>query len=162
MVLSGRLMPRTTDVFIIGGGPAGLAAALAAPRRGRDVTLADAARPPIDKACGEGIMPDGIAAARAIGVPLDRAPACPFRGIRFRDGEWIAEASFPRGRGLGLRRTVLHNFLLECARDAGVRLLWGERIGGLEEIRARWIVGADGEIGRASGRGWGGVARVGA
>src|SRR4051794_10270243 len=107
-------MPRTTDVFIVGGGPAGLASAIAARRRGLDVIVADLARPPIDKACGEGIMPDGIAAARAIGVPLDHVPGCPFRGIRFRDAEWIAEASFPHGCGLGLRRTVLHTSLLEC------------------------------------------------
>src|SRR3954453_2254062 len=101
-------MPRTTDVFIAGGGPAGLSAAIAARRRGLDVTVADLARPPIDKACGEGIMPDGIAAARDMGVSLDDATACPFRGIRFRDGECVAEASFPHGSGLGLRRTELH------------------------------------------------------
>src|SRR5204862_7348302 len=94
-------MPRNTDVFIIGGGPAGLAAAIAARRRGLDVTLADVARPPIDKACGEGIMPDGIAAASALGVSLEDLTACPFRGIRFRDGEWVGEASFPAGRGFG-------------------------------------------------------------
>ena len=51
---------------MIGGGPAGLAAAIAARQRGFEVTLADAAMPPIDKACGEGIMPDGIAAAREV------------------------------------------------------------------------------------------------
>jgi flavin-dependent dehydrogenase len=54
-----------TDVFVIGGGPAGLAAAIAARRRGFDVIVADRSEPPIDKACGEGIMPDGVAAARA-------------------------------------------------------------------------------------------------
>src|SRR5204862_8051575 len=58
----GLTLPRSTDVFVIGGGPAGLAAAIAARRRGFDVTLADGAVPPIDKACGEGIMPDGIVA----------------------------------------------------------------------------------------------------
>jgi flavin-dependent dehydrogenase len=58
-----NLLPRSTDVFITGGGPAGLAAAIAARGRGFDVTVADCAIPPIDKACGEGIMPDGLAAA---------------------------------------------------------------------------------------------------
>jgi flavin-dependent dehydrogenase len=43
-----------TDVFIIGGGPAGLAAAIAAREKGCKVAVADCTRPPIDKACGEG------------------------------------------------------------------------------------------------------------
>ena len=59
-------LPRSTDVFVIGGGPAGLAAAIAARRRGLDVTVADCSVPPIDKACGEGIMPDGLAATKMI------------------------------------------------------------------------------------------------
>src|SRR5689334_25022502 len=104
MIATGMNLIPSVDVFVAGGGPAGLAAAIAARRRGLDVTLADGARPPIDKACGEGIMPDGVAAARALGVAVDGVP---FRGIRFRDGESTAEATFPRGEGLGMRRTEL-------------------------------------------------------
>ena len=78
-------LPHSTDVFVIGGGPAGLAAAIAARRRGFAVTLADCRIPPIDKACGEGIMPDGVAAARSLGIDLQAAGAQPFRGIRFCD-----------------------------------------------------------------------------
>ena len=55
------------DVFILGGGPAGLAAAIAARRRGLRVILADAERPPIDKACGEGLMPDSLGRGRRAG-----------------------------------------------------------------------------------------------
>ena len=55
-------LPNSTDVFVIGGGPAGLAAAIAARQRGFDVLVADGAEPPIDKACGEGLLPDGLAA----------------------------------------------------------------------------------------------------
>ena len=57
-------MTQSTDVFVAGGGPAGLAVAIAAAQRGMTVTVADSSRPPIDKACGEGIMPDGLAALR--------------------------------------------------------------------------------------------------
>ncbi len=77
------VLPRTTDVFVIGGGPAGLAAAIAARRLGFDVTLADCSVPPVDKACGEGIMPDGLAAARALGLDLSRP----------RDGDSAASGS---------------------------------------------------------------------
>ena len=74
-----------TDVFVVGGGPAGLAAAIAARRRGLDVLVADCSAPPLDKACGEGIMPDGLAAARSLGLDLEAA-GYPFRGICFSGG----------------------------------------------------------------------------
>lgn len=57
----------------MGGGLAGSAAAMAARQRGFEVTVADCAIPPIDKACGEGIMPDGVAAAGALGLDLTAA-----------------------------------------------------------------------------------------
>ena len=44
-------------VLVAGGGPIGLAAAIQARLHGFDVTLIDAKTPPIDKACGEGLMP---------------------------------------------------------------------------------------------------------
>src|SRR5512133_2624895 len=115
-------LPRSTDLFIIGGGPAGLAAALAARRRGLDVTLADCSVPPIDKACGEGIMPDGVAAARSLGLHLDDCAGYAFQGIRFRDGDSHVEASFPHGQGFGIRRTLLHQMMVDHAAEAGVRL----------------------------------------
>src|SRR5215472_13659949 len=117
-----------SDVLIIGGGPAGLAAAIAARRRGLTVAVVDAAIPPIDKACGEGIMPDGINAARAIGLELRVPDAQPFCGIRFYNGDVSAGAEFPKGSGLGVKRTALHEFLMERAANAGVRMLWGARV----------------------------------
>ena len=61
-----------TDVLIVGGGPAGLAAAIAARRKGMSVRVVDAAQPPIDKACGEGLMPDALKALEELGVRIDR------------------------------------------------------------------------------------------
>lgn len=145
-----------TDLFVIGGGPAGLAAAIAARRKGLTVTLADGARPPIDKACGEGLMPDGLAALRSLGVTLDAADAEPFRGIRFVDGGVSFESEFPEGHALGVRRTVLHSRMVEAAAAAGVRMLWGSPVSIPETIPARWIVGADGFHSRV--RRWAGLA----
>jgi flavin-dependent dehydrogenase len=150
-----------TDVFVIGGGPAGLAAAIAARRKGLTVTLADGARPPIDKACGEGLMPDGLAALRSLGVEWDR-PHCSqhglsFQGIRFVNGSVTFEARFPDGHALGLRRTVLHSAMVESAAAAGVRMLWGTPVSMADQsIPARWIVGADGFHSRV--RRWAGLA----
>ncbi len=72
-----------SDVLIIGGGPAGLAAAIAARLKGFTVTVADTARPPIDKACGEGLLPAAPVALAQLGVHITRDHAFPFRGIRF-------------------------------------------------------------------------------
>jgi flavin-dependent dehydrogenase len=159
-------MPQT-DVIIIGGGPAGLAAGLAARRKGLDVTVVDCARPPIDKACGEGLMPDGMAALSALGVGLDDGDAREFRGIRFHDDAGgRVDGSFPNGCGLGIRRTALHERMIESAAAAGVRLLWGTRVtdftpaGAVANgrlIRARWIVGADGTTSQV--RRWAGLDR---
>lgn len=130
-----------------------MAAAIAARRYGFRVTVVDGAMPPVDKTCGEGIMPDGLAAAAAIGIRLDPSLGFLFRGIRFVEGKISVEAAFPHGAGLGIRRTRLHAALVEQAGAAGVRLLWGARVTGLDadgalvdgrRMRARWIVGADG------------------
>ncbi len=149
--------PSSVDVFVVGGGPAGLAMAIAARRRGLSVLVADGAAPPVDKACGEGLMPDGAAALHQLGVTIPGNQAQLFRGIRFVNGRQTAEATFPRGMAYGIRRTVLHQILIDHASSAGASLLWRAPVAGLhpegalvagELVRARWIVGADGASSR--------------
>ncbi|HEV2420943.1 MAG TPA: NAD(P)/FAD-dependent oxidoreductase [Candidatus Acidoferrales bacterium] len=144
----------STDVFIVGGGPAGLATAIAARQQGLRASVADSRRPPIDKSCGEGLMPHGVAALRSLGVAIEPRDGMPFRGIRFVDHELSARADFPRACGYGMRRTTLHRLLMERAREVGVEMHWGThmRYGGAqrfyadgEVVRKRWIVGADGQ-----------------
>src|SRR5580704_10119521 len=120
-----------TQVFVVGGGPAGLAVAIAARHRGFSVTVADVAQPPIDKACGEGIMPDGLAALKKLGVKLPLDAAAPFEGIRFSDGEFSVQARFAQGPGLGIRRTKLHEILIDKATEAGIDMHWGAHVTGL-------------------------------
>ncbi len=118
-------MGNSTDVFVIGGGPAGLAAAIAARQQGFRVMVADGAQPPIDKACGEGLMPDGLAALERLGIQLPIGEAYPFRGIRFLSAELSSEARFPDGGcGLAARRPSLHRVMMERAEQLGVDFLW--------------------------------------
>jgi menaquinone-9 beta-reductase len=156
--------PRNTDVFVVGGGPAGLAAAIAARLKGFDVMVADAARPPIDKACGEGLMPDSFAALRGLGVVLDDIERSPFRGIRFHGAGVSVAATFPEGQAVGIRRTRLHKVLIDRAQETGVSMLWGTRVKGVQGntvsldsggVRCRWVIGADGQNSRV--RHWAGL-----
>ena len=153
-----------TDVFVIGGGPAGIAAALAARQRGLEVTVADGCSPPIDKPCGEGLMPDGIAALQRLGVSIPPIDAYRFRGIRFVSSGLSAEAAFPDGSGLGVRRTNLHRIMIEHAERVGVRFLWRAVVTGFNSdgvlvqgklTPANWIIGADGGSSRV--RRWSGL-----
>ena len=155
-----------TDVFVVGGGPAGLATAIAARQRGFSVMVADSARPPIDKACGEGLMPQTVEALRDLGVVLGPTQAVPFRGIRFVGEGKSAEGTFLHGYGLGIRRTTLHSALVARADEAGVQSLWGTRVRGAghgevllesSRVQCRWIVGADGQ--NSLVRKWAGLDR---
>lgn len=135
-------------MLVIGGGPAGLAAAIAARLQGFDVSVADAAHPPIDKACGEGILPAGVAALRRLGVRLGPDNGFAIRGIRFLYDGMSIEAPFREPYGLALRRTQLHELMVSRAQELGIRLRWDTRIQIHDCAGSRWLVGADGQRSR--------------
>ncbi len=154
------------DVLVVGGGPAGLAAAIALRQRGIDVLLADALVPPIDKACGEGIMPDSRRELARLGVDPARAHGARFPGIRLCDDHSTVSAEFSSGEGIGLRRLELHSLLVDRARELGVRMRWGTPVTlnagqplslAGEPIAYRYLIGADGQSSRV--RAWAGLDR---
>jgi flavin-dependent dehydrogenase len=138
-----------TDLLIAGGGPAGLATALHARSLGLSVIVAEPRESPIDKACGEGLMPGGLAVLASLGVD----PAgLPFQGIAYLDGRRRAEARFRNGPGRGVRRTTLHAALAARAKEQDTEWVL-TRITSVEQdsggvmaagVRAKWLVAADG------------------
>jgi len=147
----------TYDLVVVGGGPAGLATAILGRLDGLRVVVLERRRPPLDKACGEGLMPAGVRRLGEMGVVLPPADWAPFAGVRFIDGELEAVARFGTGQGRGIRRTTLSAALVERALAVGVDLRfdadvtrWGaDAAGGWAETRdgrydGRVLVGADG------------------
>ena len=142
-----------TDLVIVGGGPAGLAAAIAARMAALRVAVIDSARPPIDKACGEGIMPDGVALLERLGVGIPAGDRFAFKGIRWVDGDILVQAPLPGAPGWGVRRLVLHEAMVRRAEDCGVELCWGVSAREITPegvvtsqgvLPARFVVAADG------------------
>jgi menaquinone-9 beta-reductase len=147
-------MSARKNVVIIGAGPAGIAAAIAASQHGFQCIVLDARVPPIDKACGEGILPHGIAALQELGIHLDSSNSRPFAGIRFQDGESSAAAEFAGHAGFAARRTQLHQMLVNRAVETGVDFHWGANViqvdSGIVDTAEKqfpydWLIGADGQ-----------------
>lgn len=112
------------DVAIVGAGPAGAALAIELGQRGLRVNVYEKARAPRLKACGEGILPHGVAALEAIAGALPDGPRV--RGLRFVVDGMAVAADFPAGHGLVVRRDRLHGWLLErVAATPGVDLRMG-------------------------------------
>jgi flavin-dependent dehydrogenase len=108
------------DLVVAGGGPVGLATALYAARAGLDVLVREPRPGPVDKACGEGLMPGAVADLADLGVdPAGR----PLEGIRYLDGRRTADAPFRHGAGRGVRRTTLHRALSDAVAEAGIKIV---------------------------------------
>jgi menaquinone-9 beta-reductase len=165
------------DILVVGAGPAGLAAAIASATKGLHVEVVDAMLPPIDKACGEGLMPDAMRALAGLGFNLNRdlreIENHLLGGIRFLNEQPAVstEATFPTSPGRGIRRTVLHQFLLDRALALGVRFHWENSVQSIEAtstghllrtnrktLRARYLIGADGHQSRIAA--WAGLSEA--
>ena len=126
------------DVAVLGGGPAGLAAALALRQRGCLVGLYDAQHPPIDKACGEGLMPESVRLLRGLGIALDSEDGAGFAGISFHDASSAAHGTFSQRHRIGSApHTASQPHGSSRGRDGNRAALGLERAG----AGRRWLCG---------------------
>ncbi|HEY7326143.1 MAG TPA: NAD(P)/FAD-dependent oxidoreductase [Gemmataceae bacterium] len=153
-------MAKRADVVIVGAGPAGLSAGIVLARNRLRVLICDPRPLPIDKACGEGVLPHGLAHLRELDVVgnLNVHESYPFRGIRFRTaGGASASACFAEGPGLGIRRLNLSRALAQTASNLNCLEIRQTRVLGFsassngvevelpgQRVSARLLIGADG------------------
>lgn len=93
VVLAGRLKAMQRDILIIGGGPAGSAAAITAARAGLSVTLFEKGPHGRDKVCGDGLTPRAIAALNELRI--NHSVAHRIDGLRMIAGKKERELSWP-------------------------------------------------------------------
>lgn len=150
-------------MVVVGGGPAGAAAAVTLARSGREVVLVDRSRFPRDKTCGDGLTTGALRVLHALGLEPDAiASWCPVSDVHVVDpGGRATVLPLPRHQGLFAavaRRIDLDAAVLDLARDAGAEVLDGHactgagghddrvvvEVDGIGPVHARYGIAADG------------------
>ncbi|MEX0864777.1 MAG: geranylgeranyl reductase family protein [Acidimicrobiia bacterium] len=114
------------EVLVIGGGPAGSAAALWLARAGHGVTMVEAKEYPRDKTCGDGLTPRAILQLQEMGFDFDVPEFHRIDGLRSYAGEdlmlempWPQHSRFPDWGGV-IRRRDLDGQVAALAAREGV------------------------------------------
>ena len=169
----------STDVLVVGAGPAGSSTAAWAARLGRDVMLADAETFPRDKPCGDGLTPRAVAELDALGMSDFLTGRARNLGLRAAGFGQLLHLRWPGGslpdHGSAVPRTVLDDAIRATALHAGATALDGfrsvdvtrdgERVTGVvfdtpdgrRTVRCQNLIVADGarsQTGRLLGREW--------
>ena len=155
----------TTDVVVVGAGPAGSTSAREAASRGASVVLLERARFPRDKPCGGGVT---IRCANLLPFSIDPVVEDVVTGARLKIGggrEVIRDAKQPLTYMTQRRR--LDSFLVERAQEAGADFRDGETVTSVERrrdgsytvatkggtiLQTRVVIGADGANGVVGNR----------
>jgi geranylgeranyl reductase family protein len=121
-------MSEHVDVAVIGGGPAGAAAAIRAARAGARVAVFEKAEHGRDKVCGDGLTPRAVAALDELAISLDGAHMIDglrmIAGRRERELPWSNGGRFPAHGAVWPRRR-LDAALIDAAAAAGAVVRFG-------------------------------------
>lgn len=117
-----------SGTVIVGGGPAGAAAAIALARAGARPLLIEREAVAAEKVCGEFLAEDAARALAVLGLDLAALGAVPIRRALLGAGRHAAEMALPFA-AWGLPRATLDAALLEAAEAAGAELRRGVAVG---------------------------------
>jgi len=119
-----------TDVLVVGGGPAGAAAAYWLARHGHAVTIIEKKRFPRDKTCGDGLTPRAVKQLGDMGLAGELERFHRYHGLRATGAGRELELFWPEhpiypNYGYVVRRRDLDQVVAENAVAAGATLLTG-------------------------------------
>ncbi len=164
--------PHSTDVLVIGGGPAGSAVAARLADEGHDVTLVEKRAEGRHKSCGDLLSPRAVAELSQLEIDPMSFGGHPIQGVRMIFGRQRADTPWPERHDMPhhavvIRRDELDEQLRRRARNAGATVLMGHEAttpisergfvrgatmtladGTIRDVNARFIVVADGASSR--------------
>jgi len=116
------------SVLVVGGGPAGSAAAYWLARDGHDVTLVEMKEYPREKTCGDGLTPRAVLQLQDMGFDFEVPEFHRISGLRSYAGDdlmiempWPDHSRFPSWGGV-IRRRDLDQQVARLAEKEGVRI----------------------------------------
>jgi len=136
-------LPARASALIVGGGPAGAAAAIALARAGQKPRLLERTSGPHDTVCGAFVGWDSVAALRRLGIDPFALGGHPIHRLRLFGSGREVETRLPR-TAAGLSRRCLDETLLAAARAAGAFVDRGRSVRAADSAR-RTVRTDDGE-----------------